>query len=101
MTLNTSEHHKRVVGKRSLLQNPGNAPMDHYLRELSQAEKQRRRALINTAQFMAKEDIAMAKFPKLFDLQSKNGVDMGKFGQAICDRSLPDRAIKPNKVVEA
>lgn len=54
-------------------------PMDIYLQNLSLiAEKQRFRALINTAHFMAKEDIAMAKFSQLCDLQVQNGVAIGE-----------------------
>ena len=31
--------------------------------------------LFNTAHFVAKEKLAMAKFPSLCDLQEKNGLD--------------------------
>ena len=77
-THNNSSHHKKVEGKRYADENPGQAPMDIHLNNVSQEEKNRLCMLINTAHSTAKEDVAMKKFPKLCDLQEKNGLKLGE-----------------------
>lgn len=76
-THDSSVHHKRAEGKQMTSENPGKAPIDVFLKTISDTEKKRMESLINTAHFMAKEDIAMAKFSELCDLQEKNGLDLG------------------------
>ena len=70
-------NHQRVAGKRTAINNPGNQPMDIHLANLSNEEKNRMRILFNTAHFTAKEDLAMKKYPKLCNLQERNGLDLG------------------------
>lgn len=77
-THDISANHKKVAAKKFVQDNPGKAPMDIHLKNLSKHETDRLKILMNTAHFTAKEDIAMHKFPKLCDLQEKNGVDIGR-----------------------
>ena len=78
ITHHDSGPHNKVDGKRYADENPGQAPMEKHLNNLSAEEQNRMRMLINTAHFTAKEDVAMKKFHKLCDLQEKNGLAMGQ-----------------------
>jgi len=59
-------------------QNPEQAPIRRALQRLNNAVEDKMIKLFNTAYFVAKEEAPFTSFPKLVDLQVKNGLHMGE-----------------------
>ena len=75
---NISRCHVFCVQREKYQARPEEAPLTRISRKIDNESQERLEKLFNTAHFVAKEKIALAKFPGLCDLQEKNGINIGQ-----------------------
>ncbi|MES9884373.1 MAG: hAT transposon family protein [Sedimenticola sp.] len=75
---NKSVKHVKCVEHKRALQNPIETPLSKSIKKLDEKNSVVYEKLFNTAYYVATENEAFVKFPRLLCLQSKNGVDIGK-----------------------
>ena len=73
-----SKSHFKCFEANSAKENPAAAPMGIALRNMNAQVKEKLRKLLNSSYFVSKENLAFAKFPQLYKLQMKNGLDLGE-----------------------